>query len=477
MKVNDLRTKSVEVLVMIHFIMYPCNPLFNSRIGQADIEKLRDYLQENSDFISQHTELLGYFALPYIQNPVDHPNFCHLFTTSWLDSLKGKVLSCTSSETSETLLESLVFDKFHKKNLVFQSEPSSVLPSIYIPDMTFAPKGSKFQSCSLNFTKICYDLNTLSDETQICALLQALRWKITKNNSENPTIWIDIYVKNNLFSVVKPHDSLLDRLLNSNKKIEEYTLRLLNVVAYKQNGREYLLGKEGLIGLILKILFAEKNKSGLRQICLCLLQKLSLSKIGQVCMLQLDMAKWIFRVIKKEIPNVDEEMIEFCTGILMNLSVRSAAKAKFLELQPELLQVLTKYLVFRNSSVVKYICCLLYTLLSYESIRASAKSQHLERQLKTISNASDSEVSKELDLIIAQLANTEDNNTSLISDIDPDESYTIIDDDMEDLITDPNVLKGFELLRCKYENKLENPETISENGFEARDKIPRTPFT
>ena len=472
-------SKVCEVLLMIHFVLYPTNPLFSSQRGYVNIDELTRYLQANSEFISKYPELLVYFALPYIANPVDHPNFCHLFTAKWINSLKNRVLSCICCETTQTVLETLFSQHLPQKKSVFMSHGSStsnLISVAYVPEMTFAPSEPKFYTHSLNFISICYDLNNLSDEIQICALLQALRWRITKTDPDLSESCLESYIKYNIMCVIKPHDSLLDHLLSSTKKIKEYALRLLNVIAHKKAGRDYLLNKENIIALVLNILYPEKTNNSLRQICLSFLQKLSLRKEGQMCMIQMDMIKWILKVIKNEVPCVDEEMIEFCTAIMMNLSVRSAAKAKFEELQPELLQAITKYLNFHNLNVTKYINCLLYTLLSYESFRISAKKLGIDKLLNHLCSISESELKKQLELILDQLESTEDNNTSLVSDIESDDTYIIIDDDMDDIITNPNVLKGFELLQSKYETKTEGLETASEAIFQSRDKIPRTPY-
>jgi hypothetical protein len=70
-----------------------------------------------------------------------------------------------------------------------------------------------------------------------------------------------------------------------------------------------------------------------------------------------------------------------------------------------------------------------------------------------------------------------------MSDIDSEDACVVLDDDLNDIIPDPNILKGNELLRAKYEFKPLATETKtnvmgtnSEQGFMSRDKIPRTPY-
>jgi hypothetical protein len=464
---------------MIFFILYPINPVFGLERTNFDVEELKSYLQKNSFFISQYPELLAYFALPYIPNPVDHPNFCDLFTTNWVKSLKHRVLECTKAvdETPTTLETIFSQNLIPAKKSLYMSRSSSdrIKPSIFEPEMTFAPKDGEKPRFDLNFASISYDLNNLADETQLCALLQALRWKITQSDPEDSEAFLAYYVKNNILSTIKPHDSLLDHLLTSTKKVKEYSLKLINVIAYRKLGRDYLLNKENLIPLTLRILYTEKNKTTLRQTCLSLIQKLSVRKTAQVSMINNDMIRWILKVIKKDINEVDEEMIEFCTGILMNLSIRSAAKEKLEELESELLHTISKYLNFKNLNITKYIYCLLYTLLSYERFRALAKKLGIDRVLRSIKNTSEDSMKKEIELILEQIEVNEDNNVSLVSEIDTDDTYIVLDADIDDLITDPKVLKGNELLKHKYEYR-HNYDNPVQNVFLSKDKIPRTPY-
>lgn len=483
-------TKITEVLLMIFFILYPINPLFadpEKRSRLFDSEELRMYLQENSDFVSQYAELLPYFALPYILNPVDHPNFSHLFTKKWFEDIKRKALACVKTiPQSPTMLENLVSASLSSpRNMKFLSADSGVRQSlpIFKPEMTFAPPEEADRLIHMNFASVVYDLNNTANESQLCALLQALRWRLTQTDTETSTLVLDSYIRFNVLSTSKPHDFLLDRLLTSTRRIKEYSISLINAIAHKKQGRDYLLTKENLIKLITKILYDEKNTTNLLRTSLSVLQKLSMKKQGQISMITLDMIKWALRIMKKEMPSVDEELIEFCTAILMNLSVRSIAKSKFEEVDTEILHALAKCLNSKNPSIVKYVHCLAYTLFSYKSFRNTGRKLGFDKLLKNLKSLSDEEASKRIDLILEQIDGQEDNNTSLMSDIDSEDACVVLDDDLNDIIPDPNILKGNELLRAKYEfkplateTKPSVMDTNSEGGFMSRDKIPRTPY-
>lgn len=41
--------------------------------------------------LSQTSEFVTYYALPYVPNPLEHKSFKHLFTREFIQSLKSKV--------------------------------------------------------------------------------------------------------------------------------------------------------------------------------------------------------------------------------------------------------------------------------------------------------------------------------------------------------------------------------------------------
>ena len=47
--------------------------------------------------MSKTTEYLAYYALPYVQNPRDHPSYKQIFTLEWVKELKDKLKTCLSS--------------------------------------------------------------------------------------------------------------------------------------------------------------------------------------------------------------------------------------------------------------------------------------------------------------------------------------------------------------------------------------------
>lgn len=141
----------------------------------------------------------------------------------------------------------------------------------------------------LNYAIIIRDLSSLQDDLQVCALLQALRWRLSRSQVTFRKETLGAYIKYNILCTAKPHDILLDKLLNWNKRVKEGSVRFLNVIASECSGRTYLLTKDNIIEILSQILFDEKEDSILRQNALGTLQKLSLRRQAQSTMIDLNM--------------------------------------------------------------------------------------------------------------------------------------------------------------------------------------------
>lgn len=96
---HDIRTKDytcqrLEFYIQIHFAVYPIRI---SSIGASGdlIEKgmtrFKDYLETSGASLSQTTEFLPFYALPFVRNPTQHPSFKDLFTPNWIPELRARV--------------------------------------------------------------------------------------------------------------------------------------------------------------------------------------------------------------------------------------------------------------------------------------------------------------------------------------------------------------------------------------------------
>lgn len=93
-KDSDADAQSLEFYLYIHFTIYPLRKHFG-RQDQSDFEDriclFKQYLETRGAALSQTTEFLPYYALPFVPNPTVHPSFKNLFQDSWVPHVKNKL--------------------------------------------------------------------------------------------------------------------------------------------------------------------------------------------------------------------------------------------------------------------------------------------------------------------------------------------------------------------------------------------------
>nr|XP_012289599.1 lisH domain-containing protein ARMC9 isoform X1 [Aotus nancymaae] len=91
---GDSFAQKLEFYLHIHFAIY----LLKHSVGRPDKEELdekisyfKTYLETKGAALSQTTEFLPFYALPFVPNPMVHPSFKELFQDSWTPELKVKL--------------------------------------------------------------------------------------------------------------------------------------------------------------------------------------------------------------------------------------------------------------------------------------------------------------------------------------------------------------------------------------------------
>ncbi|KAM9249853.1 lisH domain-containing protein ARMC9 [Dugong dugon] len=91
---GDAFAQKLEFYLHIHFAIY----LLKHSAGRPDKEELDErvsylkaYLESKGAALSRAAELLPYYALPFVPNPMVHPSFKELFQDSWTPELKLKL--------------------------------------------------------------------------------------------------------------------------------------------------------------------------------------------------------------------------------------------------------------------------------------------------------------------------------------------------------------------------------------------------
>jgi len=79
---RDFITKKLEFYLHLYFVVYIFHPYNNQNYRVRSEQELKQeqidfkhYLDSKGSELSKTSEFLAFYALPYIQNPMDHPSF------------------------------------------------------------------------------------------------------------------------------------------------------------------------------------------------------------------------------------------------------------------------------------------------------------------------------------------------------------------------------------------------------------------
>uniref|UniRef100_A0A673XLV8 LisH domain-containing protein ARMC9 n=1 Tax=Salmo trutta TaxID=8032 RepID=A0A673XLV8_SALTR len=112
----DPHAQKLEFYLHVHFTIFPLK-IHLGRHDRADFEvritHFKNYLETRGAALSQTTEFLPYYALPFVPNPTVHPSFRDLFQDSWIPEMKQeleKFLTVTLKVSNTPRLLSLYKD-------------------------------------------------------------------------------------------------------------------------------------------------------------------------------------------------------------------------------------------------------------------------------------------------------------------------------------------------------------------------------
>ncbi|CAO2625261.1 LisH domain-containing protein ARMC9 [Lemmus lemmus] len=91
---TDSLAQKLEFYLHIHFAIYPLK-YSGGRPDKQELDErisyFKTYLETKGAALSQTTEFLPFYALPFVPNPMVHPSFKELFQDSWTPELKLKL--------------------------------------------------------------------------------------------------------------------------------------------------------------------------------------------------------------------------------------------------------------------------------------------------------------------------------------------------------------------------------------------------
>ncbi|KAM8953640.1 lisH domain-containing protein ARMC9 isoform 2-T2 [Pelodytes ibericus] len=132
---SDPLSQKLEFYLHIHFAIFPLKHSVG-RIDRVDCEErishFKTYLETSGAALSQTTEFLPFYALPFVPNPAAHPSFKELFQESWEPELKmrlEKFLSLSLKAASTPRLLALYRDSMQNNRETLQHLQQQLIES------------------------------------------------------------------------------------------------------------------------------------------------------------------------------------------------------------------------------------------------------------------------------------------------------------------------------------------------------------
>ncbi|KAK7477929.1 hypothetical protein BaRGS_00030838 [Batillaria attramentaria] len=88
---SDSVAQKLEFYLNIYFAVYPVK--YNQPQGEAEasMSNFKKFIETRGSTLSQTTEFLPFYALPFVPNPKTHPSYRELFTEGWSKDLEARV--------------------------------------------------------------------------------------------------------------------------------------------------------------------------------------------------------------------------------------------------------------------------------------------------------------------------------------------------------------------------------------------------
>ena len=284
------------------------------------------------------------------------------------------------------------------------------------------------EATMLDFNKLKKTVMSVNDTNYICAVLNALRWRITKADSLLQRRETIIQYSNFDLVDYEFFNTLIEK---KSKMINEHLIALLNALSSDYLGRSYLTQNEQVVSHLVHILKAQIENNFTRKICLAILQKLSLRKKCQDILIKNGIIKWVLDVLNKERTTACEYTLEYLSALLMNLSLRTIGKEKFDENKFLALNTISDYLEIEDEGGLKqHMLGTLYSILNCKTIKSMAVSIGYIDKLENMVEGADEFSKSRYQIILKKL--TTDEVSDDLSTIDEDDAQADVQYD-EDL--------------------------------------------
>uniref|UniRef100_A0AAA9THS9 LisH domain-containing protein ARMC9 n=1 Tax=Bos taurus TaxID=9913 RepID=A0AAA9THS9_BOVIN len=505
---GDSLAQKLEFYLHIHFAIY----LLKHSAGRPDKEDLderisyfKTFLETKGAALSQTTEFLPFYALPFVPNPMAHPSFKELFQDSWTSELKLKLekflaLMFKASNTPKLLT---LYKENGQSNKDVLQQLHQQLVEAERRSMTYLKRYNRIQADYHNLIGVTAELvdsleATVSGKMITPEYLQSVCVRLFSNQMRQSLAHSVDFTRPGTASTmlraslapVKLKDvpllpsldyeklkkdlilgsdrlkafllqalrwrSVLQLLQSKSEVVRQYTARLINAFASLAEGRRYLAQSTKVLRMLEERLKEEDKDVITRENVLGALQKFSLRRPLQTAMIQDGLIFWLIDILK-EPDCLSDYTLEYSVALLMNLCLRSAGKNMCAKVAGLVLKVLSDLLGHENHEIQPYVNGALYSILSIPSIREEARAMGMEDILRCFIKEGNAEMIRQIEFIIKQLNAEELLDGVLESDDDEDEDDEEDHDTMEadldkDELIQPQLgeLSGEKLLTTEY---------------------------
>uniref|UniRef100_A0AC11DWU3 Armadillo repeat containing 9 n=1 Tax=Ovis aries TaxID=9940 RepID=A0AC11DWU3_SHEEP len=505
---GDSLAQKLEFYLHIHFAIY----LLKHSAGRPDKEDLderisyfKTYLETKGAALSQTTEFLPFYALPFVPNPMVHPSFKELFQDSWTPELKLKLekflaLMFKASNTPKllTLYHRNAFVvhihfkvcNVYNKNMLQQLHQQLV--EAERRSMTYLKRYNRIQADYHNLIGVTAELvdsleATVSGKMITPEYLQSVCVRLFSNQMRQSLARSVDFTRPGTASTM---------LRASLAPVKLKDVPLLPSLDYEKLKKDLVLGSDRLKAFLLQALRwrlttshpGEQRETVLQayisndlldchspsqRSVLQLLQSKSevvrqytarlinafaslAERPLQTAMIQDGLIFWLIDILK-EPDCLSDYTLEYSVALLMNLCLRSAGKNMCAKVAGLVLKVLSDLLGHENHEIQPYVNGALYSILSIPSIREEARAMGMEDILRCFIKEGNAEMIRQIEFIIKQLNSEELLDGVLESDDDEDEDDEEDHDTMEadldkDELIQPQLgeLSGEKLLTTEY---------------------------
>lgn len=120
LRMNDEIAIKLEFFIHLYFTIYQMHPALtqhplkpNSKQARTEIDKFKAYLDRQGNELSKMPDLLAYFALVMVKDPIHNPTFSRIFSREWVVELRTQLsnfIDSIYSPQSEPLLVKMYQD-------------------------------------------------------------------------------------------------------------------------------------------------------------------------------------------------------------------------------------------------------------------------------------------------------------------------------------------------------------------------------